>query len=137
MFFPPVSHSACRFFLALLLSSYHIRKSPFCDNCGMKCMDLRLEMHFSIDYTSDYRKAQKLILELINANPLALDKPEKPFVTMCEHAESSIKLLTRVWVKSSDYWDLNFQLLEQVKEKFDENGITIPLNKLDVRVHNQ
>lgn len=97
----------------------------------------RLEMHFSIDYTSDYRKAQKLILEIINANPLALDKPEEPFVTMCEHAESSIKLLTRVWVKSSDYWDLNFQLLEQVKEKFDENGITIPLNKLDVRVHNQ
>lgn len=97
----------------------------------------RLDINFSIDYSSDYRKAQKIILDVIDANPLALDKPEKPFAAISEHGNSSIKILARVWVKSSDYWDLNFQLLEQVRDKFDENDITIPYDQLDVHIHNQ
>lgn len=95
----------------------------------------RLEMHFSIDYTADYKKAEQIIRDIIEANPLALDSPEKPFITICEHGDSAIKLLVRIWVKTYDYWTLNFQLLEQVKDKFDEENIVIPYNQLDVHVH--
>ena len=95
----------------------------------------RLDLHFSIDYKSDYHKAKDIILDIINANPLALDTPEPPLVTVSEHAESAIKILTRVWVKSENYWELDFALLEQVKDAFDKNGIEIPYNKLDINIH--
>lgn len=94
----------------------------------------RLDINFSIDYESDYHKAEKIIFDVINSNKLALNTPEMPFVTISAHADSAIKILARVWVKSSDYWNLNYQLLEQVKDKFDENGISIPYNKLDVHI---
>lgn len=94
----------------------------------------RLDINFSIAYESDYRKSEEIILDVINSNELALDIPEKPFVTISAHEDSSVKILARIWVKSSDYWDLNYQLLEQVKDKFDENGINIPYNKLDIHI---
>lgn len=61
----------------------------------------------------------------------------EPFVVVTEHADSAIKLSIRVWVRTKDYWTLNFRLLEQIKERFDENGIVIPFNQLDVNIVGQ
>ena len=52
------------------------------------------------------------------------------------HGESTINIVTRVWVKSADYWTVNFDILEAVKAAFDKEGIEIPFNQLDVHVKN-
>lgn len=44
--------------------------------------------------------------------------------------------MTKVWCKTGDYWTVNYDLLESVKTAFDENGISIPFNQLDVHVKN-
>lgn len=94
----------------------------------------RLVLNFSIDYSNDYKKAIKIIKSTINSHPLALDKPDEPLVRMSEHASSAIIIVAKVWVKSENYWDLNYDLLEQIKDAFDENGISIPYDKLDVNL---
>lgn len=38
----------------------------------------------------------------------------------------------RVWVKSSDYWDVMFDCNENVKKKFDKNNIEMPSQKVDI-----
>lgn len=93
----------------------------------------RLDMVFSISYDDDFNQAKEIISRVINNNPLAIKSPE-PFIRMGEHAASSINVITRVWVKSEDYWNLNFDLLEQVKAEFDKNNITIPYNQLQVHI---
>ena len=55
-------------------------------------------------------------------------------VRVSAHGASSIDLVTRVWVKSADYWTVNFDLLERVKAAFDERGIEIPFPQMDVHV---
>ncbi len=94
----------------------------------------RLDINFSISYNDDYRQAKQAIFDVIKANPLVLNQPEQPFITISEHADSAIKILVRVWVKSEDYWTLNFSLLESVKDEFDRLGISIPYNQLDVHI---
>lgn len=94
----------------------------------------KLEIKFSIDYSDDYKKAISIIKSVIKAHPLALDKPDEPLVRMCEHASSAIVIVAKVWVKSGDYWTLNYDLLEQVKDAFDQNDISIPYDKLDVNI---
>ena len=94
----------------------------------------RLDMYFSVDYNADYKKAVNAISELLKDEPMALSEPEPPQVVMCEHSASAIKILMRVWVKSEDYWPLNYRLLELVKDRFDEEGISIPYDQLDVHV---
>jgi small conductance mechanosensitive channel len=40
--------------------------------------------------------------------------------------DSSVNIVTRVWVMNADYWPVRFDLMRGVKERFDEGGITIP-----------
>ena len=98
--------------------------------------DTRRVSHvFSIAYSNDFEAAKKIILDICTAHELVLSDPE-PFVRVTAHNSSSIDIVTRVWVKSENYWTVHFDLLESVKEAFDKNGIEIPYNQLDVHVRN-
>lgn len=95
-----------------------------------------LAVPVSVSYDTDLKKAKALLTDLVKNDPLAIREPE-PLVVVTEHADSAIKLSIRVWVHTKDYWTLNFKLLEQIKERFDENGIVIPFNQLDVNIVGQ
>ncbi len=93
----------------------------------------RVDFTFSIGYQNDFEQAKALLLDICDAHPLVLKDPA-PSVRVSEHGASSINLTTKVWVKSEDYWTVNFDILEQVKAAFDKAGIEIPFNQLDVHV---
>jgi small conductance mechanosensitive channel len=93
----------------------------------------RVEKTFSIAYDCDFEKAKQIILDICNSHELVLQDPA-PFVRVSNHGSSSIDIVTRVWTKSGDYWTVHFDLLEKVKVAFDENGIEIPFNQLDVNI---
>lgn len=93
----------------------------------------RLDLEFSIAYEADFEKAKTVIAQVIADNKLALSDPA-PLIRVCKHDASAIVIAAKVWVEAANYWDLNFDLYEQVKAAFDANGITIPFNQLDVHV---
>lgn len=93
----------------------------------------RLDMVFSISYNDDISAAKQILADLVAASGMALEDPA-PVYVVTEHAASSINLGVRVWVKSTDYWTLNFYMNEQVKLAFDKAHITIPFNQLDVHI---
>ena len=95
----------------------------------------RLDLTFSIAYNNDFNKAKEIINEIVNDHPLIL-KDNAPLIRVSSHSSSSIDIATKVWVKSDDYWTVNFDLLEKVKTAFDENNVEIPFNQLDVHVKN-
>ncbi len=95
----------------------------------------RVDFTFSISYNNDFERAKALVMEILSSHELALSDPE-PFVRVAEHGASSIDITARVWVKSEDYWTVKYDIVESVKKTFDENGIEIPYNQLDVHVKN-
>ncbi len=95
----------------------------------------RVDFVFSIAYDADFALAQRLLLSTLEAHELVLSDPA-PFVRMKEHGDSAIKIAARAWVNSADYWTVYFDLTERVKTVFDENGIVIPFNQLDVHLAN-
>lgn len=95
----------------------------------------RVDFTFSIGYGDDFEKAKAIVMDICTSHALVLDDPA-PFVRVSSHGASSIDLVTRVWVKSGDYWTVNFDILEAVKAAFDKEGIEIPFNQLDVHVKN-
>jgi small conductance mechanosensitive channel len=97
--------------------------------------DRRLDINIKIGYKDDYKKAQKIIMDIVEKNTLTIKTPE-PLVRMGEHGSSSIVIYVKVWVMASDYWELKFQLLEEIKEEFDKNNINIPYNQMDVFIKN-
>ena len=95
----------------------------------------RVDLTFTIAYESDYYKANKIIVDCVNEHPLIL-KDKEPFIRLSEHASSGIVIACKSWVNNGDYWTVYFDLLENVKNKFDEAGIVIPYQQLDVHVKN-
>lgn len=95
----------------------------------------RLELKFGISYDSDVNKAKDIIKSVIDAHSSALKDPA-PFVRVSEHSDSAVVITLRVWTEVDKYWDLHFDLLEAIREQFDENGIKIPYNQLDVHIVN-
>lgn len=93
----------------------------------------RVDFTFAISYDSDIDKAKDILFHLAASDERVLKDPEV-FVGVSEHADSSINLAFRVWVKSGDYWPVKWKFNEEVKKEFDKNGIEIPYNKLDVNV---
>ena len=95
----------------------------------------RVDFTFSVGYGEDFERAKAVITDICNAHELVLSDPA-PFVKVSQHAESGINIVTRVWVKSADYWTVNFDILETVKTEFDKQGIKKTYNQLDVHVKN-
>ncbi len=94
----------------------------------------RVDLVFGASYDAPVEKVKSAIMSVIDAHELVLRDPE-PFVRLSEHNASSLDYTVRVWVKAPDYWTVHFDLLEQVKAKFDEENIEIPYNKLDVNLN--
>lgn len=96
----------------------------------------RLDIEMSIGYSSDLKLAKTLLNTIVNNNPEVIkDRDIKVIVKSLD--ESCVTLETRVWVKTEDYWDTRFTLLEEYKAEFDKNGIEIPFNQMDVHIINQ
>ena len=93
----------------------------------------RVDLKFSISYSDDFEKAKSVIADVCTQNELIVQDPA-PSLRVSEQSASSIDISAKVWCKNADYWTVNFDMLENVKKAFDENGITIPFNQLDVHV---
>lgn len=93
----------------------------------------RVDFEFSIAYSADYNKAQNAILSVCGAHEKILSDPA-PFCRMKAMNNSSVMLTARAWVKTEDYWTVFFDVMEQVRDKFDQLGIEIPYPQLDVHV---
>ncbi len=93
----------------------------------------RVDIVFGIGYEDDLKKAKELILKIARENEKVLKEPE-PQVVVLELGDNSVNLQVRAWVRPSDYWDVYFYLMENVKLEFDKNGISIPYPQLDVHL---
>ena len=93
----------------------------------------RVDLTYSISYSDDFDRAEELIREVAGKNPLILADPA-PKARITKHGDSSIDLFTTVWCKTEDYWTVYFDMNEQVKRAFDENGISIPFPQIDVHL---
>lgn len=96
----------------------------------------RVDLTFGIGYGDDLKKAKNILVELANADERILKEPA-PFVAVSELADSSVNFVMRVWVNAPDFWSVNFSMIENVKTKFDEEGISIPFPQTDVHLFNK
>lgn len=96
----------------------------------------RVDLVFSAAYGTDPEKVKKILLAEADRHELVLKDPE-PFARLSKQNDSSLDFTLRVWTKSEDYWTVHFDLLEALTHRFEEEGIEIPFNQLDVHVTGQ
>ncbi len=96
----------------------------------------RIDLVFSIDYSADFSQAKSIIGNILQEHEKVLKSPV-PTVRVISQSDSSIDICCRPWVNGDDYWDVYFDLTEEVKKRFDKEGIGIPFPQLDVHISNK
>ena len=95
----------------------------------------RVDILASCSYEDDIDKVKSVLADILSKDDRILSEP-KPRIAVSELADSSVNLIVRPWVKNSDYIDVYYSLLEEIKKRFDQEGISIPYPQSDVHIHN-
>lgn len=94
----------------------------------------RVDLVAGCGYDDDLDKVRKTLEDILAADDRILDDPA-PTIAVSELADSSVNFVVRPWVKSEDYWGVYFNVTEQIKKRFDAEGIAIPYPQSDVHVY--
>jgi len=94
----------------------------------------RLDLVFGASYDDNIGTIKDLLTSIVNENKLILNDPESRIV-VSELASSSVNFTVMVWVNRADYLNLKFELIESVKRRFDDAGLSIPYPQIDSHVH--
>lgn len=94
----------------------------------------RIDLLVGCGYNDDLRRVKDELTKLVSQHPDVLESPA-PQVAVSELGSSSVNFVVRPWVRSQKYWDVKFELTEQLKLMFDENGFTIPFPSQDLFLH--
>lgn len=93
----------------------------------------RLDLVAGISSGDDLHKVKEILHGVLADEPRILAEP-KPTVALREMGDRSLNFAFRLRVKVADYWDLYFDLPEQIKIRFDQEGVTIPFPQRDVNL---
>ena len=95
----------------------------------------RVDLIVSCSYEDDIDKVRSVLEEILKKEKRILKDP-KPQIAVAELADSSVNFIFRPWVKRTDYLPVYYSLLEEVKKRFDKEGISIPYPQSEVHIRN-
>ena len=95
----------------------------------------KVEVTIPVAYNTDLKKMKEVVHGILSEDDRILDsEPKDIFISSFD--DSGMTIAIRVWAATSDYWSTLWDLRENIKAAFDDNGIEIPYNRLEVDMRN-
>ncbi len=96
----------------------------------------RVQWVIGVDYGQDIEPVRAKILSMFYEDKRVLQDPvsKQPSVNIEALADSSVNLVVRVWVNTSDYWAVFYQGQQHIYELFKSEGINIPYPQTVVHI---
>lgn len=85
----------------------------------------RFNANVSVAYKENIGKIRDVLKDVADKNKHALREPE-PIILFDQFGNSSIDLLLLVWAPRDEWLNLKNTILEEIKARFDKEGIEIP-----------
>ena len=93
----------------------------------------RVRVGVTISYHDDLLKVKQVLAAVLADNPNVLEKPA-PGVYVTELGDDGVELSARGWVENVKYLKTRSNLLQEIKLRFDQEGITIAFPRRDVHL---
>lgn len=95
----------------------------------------RLDIEMEVAYGTDVELVKDAMYETVKANNKVNSDPAVR-ILLDSYGSSSIVFKARFWVKTEDYWDVYWDVKENMVKAFNKYGIQIPFNQMDVHIDN-
>ena len=93
----------------------------------------RMDILIPVSYNADVDKVKQVVMAVVKEDKRIVSSPE-PFFRLTEYGSSSLNFTLRAWANVGEFWNVKFDLLENVLKALQANDIKIPFNQLDVHV---
>ncbi|MBS6560631.1 MAG: mechanosensitive ion channel [Clostridiales bacterium] len=93
----------------------------------------RIDLFIGISYQESVKRVKEVLARVIDAEENIL-KEEGVTIFVNDFEASTVSIGVRVWAPMDCFWATKWSLLENIKEAFDEEGISFPYNQLDVHM---
>ena len=93
----------------------------------------RVDLVIGVAYSENLSHVKQVLKDIVTSHDKILETPEYT-LAVSELADNSVNLILRPWVKSEDYFEVKFELTEAIKNRFDEEGISIPFPQRDLHI---
>ena len=93
----------------------------------------RVDRTFTASYECSTEEVKAAIFDAISKDSRILADPA-PFVRLLEYKGSTVEYVVRVWCKNADYWDVYFNLNENVRESFAAKGVKFSYEHVNVHI---
>lgn len=93
----------------------------------------RVELKFTVSYDAPQQTVKDCMSKVVGEHPLTLTTPA-PMIRVSGYGNSSVEYVLRCWCATRDYWDVYFDLMEQVKTAFDKAGVEMTYDHLNVHM---
>lgn len=91
----------------------------------------RIDIVVPVGVEADVAKVKSLICGLVESDHRIVKDPA-PFFRLTEYGKGCLNFTLRAWTKTEIYWDVRFDLLENIVLVLGNNGIKLPYHQLDV-----
>lgn len=93
----------------------------------------RVDLVVSVSYDTDVTYAKETIREIVLMEPEVIHDAEREILIFVDNLSgSSVDIGVRFWVPTDRYWPIRWNVLENIKNIFEERKISIPYSQLDV-----
>ena len=93
----------------------------------------RVDRTFTTSYECTTDEVKAAIADAIAKDSRILSDPA-PFVRLLDYKGSTVEYVVRVWCKGADYWDVYFDLNENVRESFAKHGVKFSYEHVNVHI---
>lgn len=101
----------------------------------------RVEWLVGVEYGTESEKVKSALREIVTADSRVLyaatGAPADPLIEINSLMDSAVQYVVRVWVKSSDYWDVFYALNDRIYTILPQKGINFPFPQMDVHLTSQ
>ncbi|MBQ7945697.1 MAG: mechanosensitive ion channel [Bacteroidales bacterium] len=98
----------------------------------------RLEWIVGLDYGCDSAKVKSVLRDILTADDrvqhVAQGAPADPLIELSALGDSSVQFVMRAWVRSEDYWDVNFAVNEAIYNELPLHGVNFPYQQMDIHI---
>jgi small conductance mechanosensitive channel len=93
----------------------------------------RVDVVVTAAYESPVSDVKKALHQAVERTEGIVSEPA-PFIRLTDYKESCIEYTVRVWAANADFWNVKFDLLENISKTFEENNVEMTYNHLNVHM---
>ena len=94
----------------------------------------RVDLKFTASYDAPTATVKKAIQEVVDAQGDLILTDPAPVILLSEYQASSIQYTVRVWVEAANYWTVNGNINEGVRESFARHGVEMTYDHVNVHL---